>query len=417
MVVKSTVFQNTVYLSIMQMANMFLPLLTVPYLARVLGVEQFGVYALAQSVCVFGLVLVDYGFNLTATQQIAKAKNNPLVISGIFWTTQAAKVLLLIPASLILGFLVTYLSPFHAIGSAIMASTPILLGSILFPQWFFQGIEKMIWIAIFSLVAKLITIPLIFICVHDKQDVNVAILIQTMGGVLAGVASIIFIYRQKLLIWTQPRWTQVFFAYKDGWHIFISGVATSLYTAATPALIGIFSTPFQVGLFSAADKVKGTAQGLVGPLGVAVYPRINALMSESSQSGMRLAQKTLIIQGGITFLISITSFVFAPQIIAVLMGSQYDDAILILRVLSPVPFLTAISNVFGIQIMLPFGKKKAFSIIVGITCVINIVIILALAYQWGALGAALANLIAEFVVTFFMLSYLIKIGINPFKRC
>lgn len=404
------------YLSSIQLANMFLPLLTVPYLARVLGVEQYGVFALAQSVCVFGLVLVDYGFNLTATQQIAKSNRDPESVGLIFWSTQAAKLLLLLPALGILGILVFCFSAFYEIRWAILASTPILMGSILFPQWFFQGIEKMMWIAIFNLMARLITIPLIFICVKNEQDVVLAVLIQTMAGMLAGIASLVFIFRKRLLIWIKPQWTEVVYALKEGWHIFISGVATSLYTAANPALVGLFSMPFQVGLFSAADKIKSASQSLVGPIGTAVYPRINALMSESSQRGVLLAQKTLVIQGGITLIISVISFIFAPQIISILMGSQFDEAILILRILSPVPFLTAISNVFGVQLMLPLGKKKAFSVIVGITCLINIGVISVLAYGWGALGAATANLLAELLVTFLMFAYLVSIGVNPLKR-
>ena len=98
------------------------------------------------------------------------------------------------------------------------------------------------------------------------------------------------------------------------------------------------------------------------------------------------------------------------------MGSKFHDAILILQILSPIPFLTSLSNVFGIQLMLPLGKKKAFSMIVGITSTMNILAISILAYGWGARGAALANLFAELLVTFLMFSFLVRMGINPLKR-
>jgi PST family polysaccharide transporter len=98
------------------------------------------------------------------------------------------------------------------------------------------------------------------------------------------------------------------------------------------------------------------------------------------------------------------------------MGSEFDEAILILRILSPIPFLTALSNVFGIQLMLPLGKKKAFSIIVGSTSAINIIVISVLAYGWGALGAAIASFFAELLVTCLMFAYLVRIGVNPLKK-
>lgn len=416
MIFKNIVVQNTFYLSVVQMANIFLPLLTVPYLARVLGVEHYGIFALAQSVCIFGLVLVEYGFNLTATQQIAKSNQNPEAISLIFWSTQAAKLFLLLPALVLLGFLVLFSTTFYEIRWAILASVPVLIGSILFPQWFFQGIEKMMWIAFFNLFARLITVPLIFIFVQTAQDVELAVLIQTGTTSLAGIGSLIFIYRQKFIMWRRPQYTQVLYALKEGWHIFMSGAATSLYTAASPALVGLSSTPLQVGLYSAADKIKNAAQSLVDPIGTAVYPRINALMTQNNQTGVRLAQKILLIQGGVTLLISIFTFIFAPQIILILMGSEFEEAIIVLRILSPIPFLTALSNVFGIQLMLPLGKKKAFSVIVGTTSIINIVVICFLAYGWGAVGAATANFLAELLVTLLMFAYLVSIGVNPFKR-
>lgn len=411
---KNSIARNTLALAGVQAANLVMPLVTLPYLLRVLGVEQFGVYAFCQAVLAYCVVLADYGFNLSATQRIAQTQGQPEAISRLFWAMQAAKLLLVLAALGMLGLVVWVVPQFRAVWPVMLASAPVVLGSLLFPQWLFQGLERMGFVTVCTMIARALAIPLIFWAVHSTQDTWLAALIQACGSVIAGLLACVFIWRQRLVGWVRPHGGDVRQAFIDGWHIFISSAAISLYTTTIPVLLGLLTNHTAVGLFSAADKIRLACQSLITPLSNAVYPRVSALMAQSPQAGLALVRKVLLIQGGLTFGLSCSLWLLAPWAVRLIMGPQFDAAVSVLRVMAPLPFLIGLSNVFGIQTMLPLGLKRPFSRIVMASGLINITLMLALAPRWGAEGAAATVLITEGIVTLAMALVLRKANIRLF---
>ena len=393
---------------------MLLPLVTLPYLLRVLGVEQFGVFAFCQALLAYCVVLVDYGFNLSATQRVAQNQGQFETINLIFWSVQVVKLLLTLAVLSLLGFLMWIVPPFQAVWPVILSSTPVILGSLLFPQWLFQGLERMGFVATSVMFARALTIPLIFLCVNNSNDTWLAALIQSSGTVFSGLLACGLIWRQRLIGWVLPKWEDVHQALIDGWHIFMSTAAISLYTTINPVLLGMLTNNTVVGLFSATDKIRIACQSVISPLSTAVYPRVGALMATNRQAGLLLVRKLLLIQGGLTLFISLAMWSLAPWIVLVVMGQQFEAAVSVLRVMAPLPFLIGLSNVFGIQTMLPLGLKKSFSRIVVLSGIINISLILVLAPVWGAEGAAAAILITESLVTVAMVLVLRSANIHIF---
>jgi O-antigen/teichoic acid export membrane protein len=398
-----------------QVANLVLPLVTLPYLLRVLGVEQFGVYGFCQAVLASAVVLADYGFNLSATERVARAQGQPEAINRIFWSVQVAKLILALAALALLGFVVWAIPQFRAVWPVMLASTPAVLGSVLFPQWLFQGLERMGFVTVCTIAARALAIPLIFWAVQSTQDTWLAALIQASGQVVAGLFACGFIRRHRLIGWVSPDWQDVRQVFKDGWHIFLSSAAISLYTNINSVLLGLLTNHTAVGLFSAADKIRLACQSLVAPLSTAVYPRVSALMVQNPIEGLALVRKVLLIQGGLTFGLSCGLWLAAPWTVGLIMGEQFDAAVSVLRVLSPLPFLIGLSNVFGIQTMLPLGMKKSFSRIVMASGLVNIILMLVLAPQWEAEGAAAAVLLAEGLVTLAMALVLRKSNVRLFS--
>ena len=398
----ATIARNTFALAGVQIANLVLPLVTLPYLLRVLGVEQFGVYVFCQAVLAYAVVLADYGFNLSATERMAQAQGQSEAINRIFWSVQAAKLILALAALGLLGLVVWAVPQFRATWPVMLASTPVVLGSVLFPQWLFQGLERMGFVTVCTIAARALAIPLIFWAVQSTQDTWLAALIQAGGSVVSGLLACGFIWHHRLVTWTPPQWRDVRQAYSDGWHIFLSTAAISLYTNTNAVLLGILTNHSAVGLFSAADKIRLACQSLITPLSNAVYPRVSALMAQNPGAGLALVRKILLIQGGLTFGLSCGLWLLAPWTVQLIMGEQFDAAVSVLRVLSPLPFLVGLSNVFGIQTMLPLGMKKPFSRIVMASGLINIILMLILAPRWEAEGVAAAVLLTEGLVTLVM---------------
>lgn len=396
------VLKNALSLLLVQAANLVLPLITFPYLTRILGPESFGRMALSAALVSYFVLIAEYGFNLSVTKSIAEAQGDRTRISKIFWNALTAKIGLVLLGLVALSLVTRLLPRFAENATVIAATSPLLLGTLLFPQWLFQGIERMGVVSVGLICAKALTVPVTFMLVHEPADVWKAALISSATSVLAGAISIVFIVRLKLVSWSRPTLTEVRGLLASGWHVFISAAAISLYSATNTVLLGFISGDRAVGQFAAADKIRQALSALIGPLNNAVYPRVNALMVSDRLAAFALIRKLLWLQGAVTMLLSIGAFLLAPMLVGWVMGAAYQDAAIILRWLSAIPFIVGISNVLGVQTMLPLGMTRQFTRILLMAGLINLALLGILAAKLGAEGAAIAVLCTEILVVLAM---------------
>jgi O-antigen/teichoic acid export membrane protein len=343
---------------------------------------------------------------------MARAQGNQSEINRLFWSVQAAKVLLALGALGLLTLTVYTVPQLWNVWPVILASSPVVLGAVLYPQWLFQGLERMGYVTLCTIAARALSIPLIFWWVKTDQDTWLVALIHSSVTVVAGMLAWSLICHGKLVGWHRPDFADIRLALKDGWHIFISTAAISLYTTTNTVVLGFLTSHTAVGFFTAADKIRQACQNLFTPFSTAVYPRVSALIAQDTRSGLALVRKVLLIQGGLTLGISCGLWLLAPFAVHLVMGQQYEGAVSVLRVLAAVPFLIGLSNVFGIQTMLPLGLKRPFTRIVLFSGLINVILLFLLVPRLHADGAAAAVLLTEGLVTLAMAFVLRKAGIN-----
>jgi len=195
---------------------------------------------------------------------------------------------------------------------------------------------------------------------------------------------------------------------QDGWHIFVSNIAISLYTMSTTFILGLFTNNTIVGYYSAADKLIQAVKGLMGPVSQTLYPFINKKVVESKENALKLIRKMTKLVAVITFIISLTVFLFAKEIIMIVLGQNYNESILLLKILSCHPLLIGLSNIFGIQTMLSFNKKVAFQNILIFASILNLVLACILVPMFRHIGSAISVTVVEFFVTVSMFIYLQK---------
>jgi PST family polysaccharide transporter len=176
----------------------------------------------------------------------------------------------------------------------------------------------------------------------------------------------------------------------------------------------MLTNPTVVGYYSAAEKIVKAILGLLGPVSQAAYPRFTKMASESKAMALQWGQRMLLLMGSMGFILSISIFFGAPLIVRIVLGPEYEPSIMVMRILSGLCFLIGTSNVLGIQIMLPFGKDKAFTSILFGAGLINIALSILLAPIWQESGMAVAVLLSETFVTGVMIIYLQLQKLNPF---
>ncbi len=410
------ILKNIVSLVGIQGVNYLIPLITLPYLVRVLQPAGYGSLGFALAIIQYFVIVTDYGFNLSVTQKIAVNKDNKLYVSKVFWNVIACKLLLGVLGGGVLLLLTSFNDEIYNLRWILVASYIAVFGSAIFPVWLFQGKETMGWIAISNITARLTTIPLIFLLVQHADDAWLAGGINGMTSIFAGGIALFLIWRNKWIAWIKPDWDGIKREYKEGWHVFISTAAISLYTTSTTVILGFLAGPTAVGYFVAADKLRQAAQGLISPISQAFFPRVNSSMAKDKSLGFAVIRKLLIILSIIGLSASLFLFIFSSQLVTIVYGENYKQTITVLNIIAFIPIIICLSNVFGIQTLLVLGKKKVFSRILIMSGILNVSILFPLAYYFKQDGAAISVLVTESFVTLSMLLVIIKLKIPLFSK-
>ncbi len=409
---RKKLISNFLSLSSVQVVNYILPLITVPYLVRVLGPEKFGLLAFAQAFIQYFVLIADYGFNLSATREISIYRNDREKVSEIFSSVMAVKIILMILSSLILCLLVFSISKFRTEWLVYLLTFGMVVGNVLFPIWFFQGMERMKLIAILNILSRVIFTVSIFVFIRIQSDYIYVPLITSLGLIVSGLISLWLLavnFEVKIMI---PTHLGIKHQLREGWHVFVSTMAISLYTVSHIFILGLFTNNTIVGYYSAGERIVKAILGSLSPLSQTVYPHISKLASESREAALAFVRKIVAIIGIPAFFISLCLLAFAPLISDVILGSQFKQSIPIIRILSFLPFITGLSNIFGIQTMLNFGLKEIFTKILMCASLLSVILAMILVMPLQHIGISISVLVTEIFVTLCMFIFLQRNGLK-----
>jgi PST family polysaccharide transporter len=404
-------FENFLSLSFLQFANYIFPLITLPYLVRVLGPEKYGLIAFAQAFIVYFQILTDYGFNLSATREISINRENKEKVSEIFSSVMIIKFFLLLLSFGLMIIIVFSFKKFRQDWLIYYLTFGMVLGHTLFPIWFFQGMERMKYITFLNVLAKLIFTIAIFIFVKRSSDYLYVPLLNSLGFIVAGVLALWIVFKDFGVFFRIPSFEDLKYQLKEGWYIFISTVAISLYTISNTFILGLFTNNTIVGYYSAAEKIIRAIQGFLAPISQTIYPHISKLMNESKEIGVKFIRKVTILIGGFSFILSFFIFIFADLIVRIILGSQFTESIMVLRIIAFLPFIIGLSNVFAVQGIIAYGNVKIIPKITFVGAISNVILAILLVKLLQAIGVAISLVLAEILVTIVSFYYLMRLDL------
>lgn len=404
---KKRLIENIFSLGVMQGLNYLLPLLTIPYLVRVLGPDYFGLLAFATATIMYFMLITDYGFNLSATRQISINRDDKDKINEIFSSVMMIKTVLMIVCLGVMALLVFTFEKFNQHWEIYFATFGMVIGNALFPVWLFQGMEQMKYITYLNMITKVFFTACIFLFVEERADYLLVPIFTSMGFIVAGVWSLYLIKKKFNVFFSWQTSARLKIQFAEGWHVFFSSLAVSLYTISSTFVLGLLTNYSVVGYFAAADKIVQAVKGLYTPVSQAIYPLIGKKIHEDKQAGLSFIYKTTLIAGSGMLIISIMLFLFAEQIVAFLLGPLYQQSVFLLQILSFLPFAITLSNIFGIQTMLNLGYKRELSFFFSIAAISGVVLTMLLAPTYQAIGVSIAMLLVEILITIMLGSFVI----------
>ncbi len=403
------VVRNVAALYGVQAAHFLFPLITLPYLARVLKPAEFGLVLLAQSAGSLVNLVIDYGFGGSAVRRTAGARGDRDVLADAVAGVLGAKMLLTLGTSGMIA-LALVLSPLQHHPGYLLLAWLGAIASGLNPWWYFLALERLPTASVIEVVTRGVAVALTVVWVRTQHD-GWKVLLLTALGSLAGLGLVTWrVYRE--VPFRLPRRSLVLDALRDGWYIFAGTVAVTLYTVANVFILGFFVTTAQLALFAGPERLIRAMLKLTGPLSAAIYPRINLLVSHGADRRARkLATVGLLAVVVPCTVGAIIMLVLARPIVDLVLGPGYEAAVPVLRILVLIVPVVALNGSLAVGWLLPNRLDRTITRTVLVGAVLNLVLAPIAASLSGPRGMAVAVLVAESTVMLLLLAALRRRGI------
>ena len=397
--------KNFMSLTILQIANVLLPLITLPFLVRILGTEKFGLVIFAQSVAVFFNLLVEFGFNISATREVAVNRSNRSRLDEIFSGVLAIKGILLLLAFFLLALIVFLIPRLEQDWDVFLLSFGVVVGHALFPQWFFQGIQKMSVITIVHVLAKFIFTVLVLVVIRKEQDYLLVPLFSSIGYIVSGTLGLIWSLRYVTTV--TPSMQSIRLHFRESFQLFVSNLATSLYSYGNVLILGALTNNSVVGVYGAMEKLILAVKSMYTPFMQALFPYAASRSKTQIRVQVRKLMGPLALLG---LMVSIVLFLFADPIL----GLIYDDPAItnfsnVLRILSCIALFSAINmllNYLYLGAVKKYHERMQIMIVAGL---FNVVCGLILASLYGIYGMAVTAVLTEVLLLLLGAFYFYKI--------
>lgn len=417
---KKSIAKNYIYNLIYQMLSILLPIITTPYLSRVLGAENIGIYGYTISIVTYFILFGTLGISMYGQREIAYKAQNKRERSRTFFEIIIVRAITL-SISIITFYIIFGRTGDYAIYYRILIIQ--LVANLFDISWLFQGIEEFDKTVIRNLVIKLLSLVMIFVLVKTPDDLWKYFLIY-VGSELIGNLTL-WLYLPKYLERVNFKELKLKKHLKPAISLFIPQIAIQIYTVLDKTMIGaIMNNMEEVGYYEQAQKIVKSALTLISALQTVMNSRIaNSYMNNNKEEVKFCLEKSFNFVWILSIPMMFGLIAIAPKFVPWFYGSGFDGVTPILIATAPILIVLGLNGVTGIQYLVQIGKQKIFTISVTIGAIVNVILNLILIHFFGGVGAAIASVVAEATILGVQLKYfknqfslleIIKMGLKCF---
>ncbi|MFK8297272.1 oligosaccharide flippase family protein [Capnocytophaga cynodegmi] len=381
--------ENFFSLSLLQIVGMLLPLFTLPYIINVVGFDKYGTLVFANSLVIYFTSLTDYSFKITATRDVAVFKNSKNKLDLTYSKVIIVKSIFLVISLLLISVVVLLYPPLHEDKHIYFLTSLSLVGYVLFPDWFFQGIEKMKNITFLNLGIKIFFTLCVFIFIRRKEDFWLYPLFQAIGIIGAGiVGQYILIYKYKLkFIWLPTHIIKQ--TIKKNFPIFINQSIPTLYNNTSIFLLGLFDTKVMVGIYQAILTIVNLGTTFLEILSRVFFPFLNRRKNAFTKYRKMMLGIVLIICVGI---------LLSYKVIFWYLSITYENAFLVLVILTVGIIGYVLYDIFGLNYFIVHREDKLVMRNTVTASIIGFFLAFPLIHFFGIVGSALNLTISRWLM-------------------
>ena len=386
--------QNVIALYGLQFATFIVPMVTLPYVARVLRPSAFGLVVFAQSFSFVLVVFIDWGFTNWGIRAAAETRDHPERLSDVVHRVRSAQLMLAAVSLPLTAATLLFIPKLDRHPEFLLMAWIAAFASGLSPSWFFLGTEKMRLLTAIQLGFRAAGAALTFVLVKSPGDAWIVMALFTASAVAGWLVSDAMMYRQ--VHFRRPALRPALSEVRGSTNIFIGTVAATLYSSFNVVLLGFFEPSASVAHFGAAERVVRISLTVLGPIGMAVYPRITSLQAAQQRDrARRLLMIAVAAAAGPALVVAGGLMLFAPLIIRVIYGHRFVHAsVPILRVLALIIPIGVTGVICGTW-LLTLHRDRRVAMIVLAAGILNVILGCILTLLFGPIGMAWSVIAAE----------------------
>lgn len=382
------------------------PLILIPYLMRTIGAEYYGIYIFSWTIIYYFIFIVNYGFDLSSTREIAINRYDRAKVSEIYSTTLYSRILLLCLSILILSMSIFFIDKLNANAQLLLLGIGVIAGQALFPTWLFQGMEEMKFITITNSIIRILPIVFIFVFVKSETDIEYIIGFQSLGYIIGGVYSHFFAVRHFKLKVYKPNINNIKKSLRSGWSLFLSTVGVSLYREVNTVVLGFITNNFiLVGYYSLADKFIRIVQLIAHSISQALFPFFGHSITQNKKEALSKFRQVVMLYGFFLILISIVLYISIPWLVRIYLNNDFPEIVRDVRIMSPIIFIGGMNYFLGVVGLVNLNHKNVFTVFVLIAGVINVLLCVFLSTIYLDAGAAFSLTVAESILFILIVIY------------
>lgn len=395
------VFSNTIFLSIIEIIRIGLPFITLPYVIKTIGTEKYGEVVFAQSVISYFIIIINYGLNISAVKDISVNRENSVKLNEILSSVLLIKLILLLLMIVILIFSLAYLPILKENKILFIYAFLACIAEVLFPIWYYIGIEKMKYLTLIQVSSILFYNIFIFIIVKTDKDYPYVALLYSLSNILSALISFYILFIKDKRRFVLPPLEGILRYFYESTPFFISRISDVFNSNIAKILSGIFFNMHLVAAFELAQKMASVAVIPISMLNRSLYPNIAKNLNRET------AMNFFYIVLGVSFCVSLSVFFISPFIIQYFSGNQLNESVIILRILCLFTFCAGLSTYVGTPILVAFGYPKPFNLSVLLSSLVMLFFYCCL-YLFNIVtiyNFAIALVLAELFVFLYRLYY------------
>jgi polysaccharide transporter, PST family len=392
------VVRNYSFLTLVQVVNILVPLVTTPYIIQVIGAENFGKTIVCQTFFIFPITLCEFGFNVTGSRDVAIQKNDLAQLSRTFSEIIGVKALLIALSFAFFATALWFVPTFKSESVLYILSLTLLITGTFDPLWFFIGAEEMRFMAYINLLNKSVYFAAIFLLIKTPSDYIWLNFILGFSGIVSSIAGYIYLSRRFNIRFSKPPFSAISNRIKQNLPIFASSFAVQSCLSTSVLILRVFQSDYVVGIFGLVQRIITLARTLLTSLAMAVYAKVCTAINRGDKAALMSLIRNAYLPFIALLIVGLSvGYFLSPIVIAFFLGKTDPNAVALLRGHLLIPLIVVL-NIPPTLFIQALDQRRLYFIIVSITAVFSLFLTWFLTRQFDMWGTMWATILAEIIL-------------------